>query len=126
MHDTPPQAIEAVVAKHDAAKQTTAELSKTVNAAREDLARAKRDNNDIKGRVATAQAALNRAEVSTGGGGGKKMKNEKGGYRAGDAGSIQPHDDILWVEYCAGTPEGCGLPIFTCRLMALCDFLASG
>eukprot|EP00752_Nemacystus_decipiens_P009344 g8351.t1 len=57
------KAIEAVVAKHEAAKQATAELTKSVGISRENLARVKKDNNNIKDRVATAQAALNRAEL---------------------------------------------------------------
>lgn len=58
-----PKAIEEVVAKHEAAKQATSELTKSVAASREGLARVKKDNNNIKDRLATAQAALNRAEV---------------------------------------------------------------
>lgn len=57
------KAIEEVVAKHNDAKQVTAELTNNVAAARDDLSRIKKDNNNIKDRVATAQAALNRAEV---------------------------------------------------------------
>ena len=63
----PVQAIEEVVAKHEAAKQATVELTKNVGISRENLARVKKDNNNIKDRVATAQAALTRAEVRRGG-----------------------------------------------------------
>ena len=67
MFARPVQAIEEVVAKHEAAKQATVELTKNVGISRENLARVKKDNNNIKDRVATAQAALTRAEVRRGG-----------------------------------------------------------
>lgn len=56
-----------VAAKHEAAKQATLDLTKNVAISRENLARVKKDNNNIKDRVVTAQAALNRAEVREGG-----------------------------------------------------------
>lgn len=77
------KAIEEVVAKHDEVKKVTLELTNNVAAARDDLARVKKDNNNIKDRVATAQAALNRAEVRGLGGGSWKAVMGGGGRGMG-------------------------------------------
>lgn len=87
-----------MVAKHEAAKQATVELTKNVGISRENLARVKKDNNSVKDRVATAQAALNQAEV------------RRGGRDFCRRGVVSFFRNLRWTSCCCLSFVGCGGP----------------